>query len=234
MKLLLLATLLLSLPLHAAEPPSKIPASFYAFDYVPGNESIYVRSGEEAYDEIKLSKANIIGPLSTVFMKGQLLIHAKPQAGPDGKTTYPVLANAKLPDGIKRALVVLFPNPANAEPGYRTLVFDHDPATFPLGVYRMVNLAPFPVRGAVADVPVEAKPGGIANLEPKGEPGDVVPVRFEYFDQDRWNLLTETRCAIRKDRRWLMFVYQDPDTGRMNIRTIPDRTPAPEEPEKKP
>jgi hypothetical protein len=52
-----------------------------------------------------------------------------------------------------------------------------------------------------------------------------VPVRFEFFDQDRWNLLTETRCAIRKDRRWLTCIYQDPVTRRMNIRSIPDRTP---------
>ncbi len=234
MKLQILSILLAALSLQAAEPPAKIPASFYAFDYVPGHESVFVRSGEAAYDEIRLSKANIIGPISTVFMQGQLLINSKPETGADGKTTYPVLATAKLPAGLKRALVVLFPNAADSPPGYRTLVVDHDSTTFALGSYRMINLAPYPVRGAVAEVQVEAKPGGIANLTPKGEPGDIVPVRFEYFDNDRWNGLTETRAAIRKDRRWLMFVYKDPDSGRMNIRTIPDRTPSPEELGKKP
>ena len=52
-------------------------------------------------------------------------------------------------------------------------------------------------------------------------------MRFEFFDEDRWNLLTETRCAIRKDRRWFTCIYQDAATGRMNIRSIPDRTAVP-------
>ena len=71
---------------------------------------------------------------------------------------------------------------------------------------------------------VKAEPGAIANLEIKGEPGSIVPVRFEFFEEKRWNLLTETRAAVRNDRRWLMCIYQDPSTGRMNIRSIPDRT----------
>ena len=42
--------------------------------------------------------------------------------------------------------------------------------------------------------------------------------------------VAETRAAIRQDRRWLMFIFEDPATGRMNIRSIPDRT-APAKPE---
>ncbi|MCB1133646.1 MAG: hypothetical protein KDN05_21180, partial [Verrucomicrobiae bacterium] len=132
---------------------------------------------------------------------------------------------AKLPEGIGRALVVLFPAAEGSKEAYRSLVLNHDLQDFPLGVYRMINISPHPIRGAIARNYIEARPGGIANLKPAGEPGDVMPVRFEYFDEGRWNLLTETRCAIRRDRRWLTCVYQDPATGRMNIRSIPDRTP---------
>ena len=121
--------------------------------------------------------------------------------------------------------MVLFPAPKGATEPTAVLCFNHDLQDFPLGVYRLINLSPHPIRGAIAREFVEAKPGGVANLEPAGEPGAVVPVRFEFFDKDRWNLLTETRCAIRKDRRWLTCIYQDPATGRMNIRSIPDRTP---------
>jgi hypothetical protein len=214
----------LATAIFAAEPLPQITASFYAFGYVPGREKVQVMTGADAYKEIQLSRANIIGPVEAVAVNGALRICDKPVTA-EGKITHPVLATAKLPAGIKRALVILFPAPKDSKEPYRSLVLNHDLQDFPLGVYRMINISPHPIRGAIARDYIEAKPGGVANLEPAGEPGAVVPVRFEFFDQGRWNLLTETRCAIRKDRRWLTCIYQDPVSGRMNIRSIPDRTP---------
>ncbi|RYD49290.1 MAG: hypothetical protein EOP85_01910 [Verrucomicrobiaceae bacterium] len=49
-------------------------------------------------------------------------------------------------------------------------------------------------------------------------------MRFEIEKEGRWSRLTETRCAVRKDRRWLLCVYLDPATGRVNMRSIPDRS----------
>ena len=210
--------------LGAAEPLPQVAASFYAFGYVPGHEKVRIMTGVEAYQEIQLSTANIVGPVNAVTIDGALRICDKPLTIA-GKITHPLLCTAKLPAGIARVLVILFPAAKDSKEPYRSLVLNHDFKDFPLGVYRMINISPHPIRGAIARDYIEAKPGGVANLEPAGEPGAVVPVRFEFFDQERWNLLTETRCAIRKDRRWLTCVYQDPVTRRMNIRSIPDRTP---------
>jgi len=210
--------------LSAAEPLSKIAASFYAFGYVSGHEKVQIMTGAEAFQEIQLSTANIVGPVAAVAVDGSLRICDKPLTV-EGKVTHPVLSTAQLPPGIRRALVILFPAPKGGKEPYRSLVLNHELQDFPLGVYRMINISPHLIRGAIAREYIEVKPGGVANLEPAGQPGAVVPVRFEFFDQGRWNLLTETRCAIRKDRRWLTCVYQDPVTGRMNIRSIPDRTP---------
>ncbi len=210
--------------LGAAEPLPKIVASFYAFGYVSGHEKVRIMTGAESFQEIQLSTANIVGPVEAVAIDGSLRICDNPQTV-EGKVTHPVLSTVKLPAGIKRALVILFPAAKDGKEPYRSLVLNHDLKDFPLGVYRLINVSPHPIRGAIARDYVEAKPGGVANLEPGGAPGAVVPLRFEFFDQGRWNLLTETRCAVRKDRRWLTCVYQDPVTGRMNIRSIPDRTP---------
>jgi hypothetical protein len=120
----------------------------------------------------------------------------------------------------------MFPDSKDTANPYRSIVINHDLGDFPFGAYRMINVSPHPVRGSVARDYIEAKPGGMANLEPQGEPGAIVPVKFEFFDKGRWNLLTETRAAIRKDRRWLTCIYQDPVTGRMNMRSIPDRSGA--------
>lgn len=218
-------TLILLLPtaLAAQEPAPNIPASFYAFDYAPGQETVEIQSGPESFEQVRLSKANIVGPVPSVIAGNMLRTYAKP-AAVDGKVTHPVLSATKLPVGIKRALVVMFPNPKGSAEAYRSIVFEHDLTGFPLGVYRLSNLSPHPVRGSIARAYIEAKPGEVTSLDPAGEPGAVVPLRFEYFNEGHWNLLAETRSAIRKDRRWLVFIYKDPVTGRMNVRTIPDRT----------
>ncbi len=214
----------LAATLAAQEPPARISASFYAFDYVRGSETVHARVGEQAFEEVVLSKANIVGPVEAALVDGALVICGKPVEA-DGKVTRPVLATARIPKGIKRALIVVFPSPKGHKEAYGSLVLDHAIEDFPLGVYRMINVSPHPVRGAIGRDFIEAKPGGIANLKPAGEPGTVVPVRFEFHEDGRWNLLTETRCAVRNDRRWLTCIYQDPATERMNIRSIPDRKP---------
>ena len=231
MPLRIIAMILFSaLQVGAQEPPAKVSASFYAFATVPEHQSVMVPSAAGSFEEVRLSTANIVGPYACVVTDGKITIHSGKTTVENGKVSRPVIASGVIKEGVKKALVVLFPAAAGGAEKYRCLVFNHDLADFPLGVYRLMNLSNKPVRGAVGREVVKAEPGGIANLEMKGDPGQILPVRFEFFENEGWNLLTETRAAVRKDRRWLMCIYQDPSTGRMNIRSIPDRTrPAPAE-----
>ncbi len=225
MKKTFAATLALCLAtsLAAQDTPTKVTASFYAFDYAPQLQQVSIRVAEQAFEEITLSKANIVGPIEALLVNGNLTIHGA-AVETAGEVTLPVVASARIPNQIQNPLIVVFPAPEGQGQAYNCLVLDHAPADFPLGVYRMINASPFPVRGAIARSTIEAMPGNIANLKPAGEPGTTVPMRFEYFENDRWNLLTETRSAIRNDRRWLVCIYQDARTGRLNLRSIPDRS----------
>jgi hypothetical protein len=206
------------------EAPVKVAASFYAFDYAAGHDTVYYQTGPETFAAVELSKANIVGPVPAVLSDGALQLHSGPVKRADGTSSRTLVATTKVAADVKQALVVLFPAAPDSATPYRALLFEHTGQAFPLGTYRIINLAPFPIRGAIGKQIVQAKPGGVANLELKGEPGSVVPVRFEYFDEGAWSLLTETRAAVRKDRRWLMCIYRDPASGRLNMRSIPDRT----------
>lgn len=225
MKTTLAITLALALAASVAaqEAPPTVNASFYAFEYAPQLQEVAIMVAEQTFEEITLSKANIIGPIEAMLVNGNLRIHGAP-VGSGDEVSRPVVAVARIPDQIKNPLIVVFPAPEGHRYAYNCLVLDHAAADFPLGVYRMINASPYPVRGAMARSIIEAKPGDIADLRPVGEPGTTVPVRFEFFDNDRWNLLTETRSAVRNDRRWLVCIYQDTQTGRLNLRSIPDRS----------
>ena len=116
------------------------------------------------------------------------------------------------------------PAPAGSAEPYHAFALDYGHDKFPLGTYRLVNVSKHAVRGAIGRSYAEVKPGEIAGIELQGENGATQGAKFEFLEEGKWSRLTETRCAVRRDRRWLVCVYQDPTTKRMNLRSIPDRT----------
>ncbi|BCU78532.1 hypothetical protein [Luteolibacter sp. LG18] len=214
----LLATTLLA---HADTPPH-VDVSLYCFQFAPDTKQLAIRTGETTYQDVELSTANITGPVQALVTDGRITLHRQLTA-PDGKVTWPVIGSAKVTAPMSRALLLLLPGSSGSPEPYRCTLMDHAEASFPFGTYRIVNLSPFAVRGAIGRSLIDLKSATTGDLKLEGEPGAVVPSRFEFFDCNRWNLLTETRCAIRKDRRWLLCIYRDEDSGRMNLRSIPDR-----------
>ena len=162
--------------------------------------------------------ANITQPVSLPVTAGKAVILRG-----SGDPANPA-ASLIIHDDIDKALVVLMPTAVGSSEPYRAFAIDFGHARFPLGTYQLVNVSTHPVRGAIGRSFAEVKPGAIAGLELQGEPGTTQGVRFEFMADGKWNRLTETRCAVRRDRRWLVCVYQDPATRRMNLRSIPDRT----------
>lgn len=216
MKPLLLLALAI-LPLHAASPERReIEGSFYCFNYVPGLETIHVPAATGSVP-VRLSIANISEPVKVPVIDGEAVFQRE-------ATPSAAAVKVRIPREIAKALVVLLPAPAGSPEPYRAFVLDRAREKFPLGTYRLVNLSPHAVRGAVGRSFAEAKPGAIAGLELQGEAGETQAVKFEFQQDGRWNRLTESRAAVRRDRRWLVCIYEDPASHRMNLRSIPDRT----------
>ena len=132
-------------------------------------------------------------------------------------------ARVTIPSELNKALIVLLPAPAGSAEPYRGFALDYTRDRFPLGTYRLVNVSKHHVRGAIGRSYAEVKPGGVAGIELQGDEGATQGVKFEFNENGKWSRLTETRAAVRRDRRWLVCVYQDPTTQRMNLRSIPDR-----------
>jgi len=219
---LILALIALALPLHAASESRPIEFTFYCLKYVPGLETIRIAK-DGGFEEVRLSTANITTPVKLNVVENVANFYgATPSPGTQDKL--PVAGNARIPGNIDKALIVLVPNaPGSVEP-YHSLVIDRSDTNFRPGTYRIINFSKKSIRGAIGKSYIEAASGGIKDLELKGELGAVQGVRFEFAHEGRWNRLTETRCAVRKDRRWLLCVYQEPGTERINMRSIPDRT----------
>ncbi len=206
--------LALTLPLAAAPEARTVEASFYCFKQAPGVESVSIVQGEMP-TTVKLSAANISDPVELPVIEGLATLQR-----PDGAGT---AAKLKIPAGLRKALIVLLPAPSGSAEPYQAFAIDYARDTFRKGTYRLVNVSRHPVRGAIGRSYAEIKPGGTGDIELQGEEGATQGVKFEFHDQDAWQRLTETRCAVRRDRRWLVIVHEDPATHRMNLRSIPDR-----------
>lgn len=211
----LLALLALVLPLHAADEVRNVEVSFFCLKYVPGLETIHVAQGSITAP-VRLSTANITDPITASAVNGDVVWRKDAGAAP-------AIGKIKIPADIEKALVVLVPGKPGAAEPYSALVMDRG-ERFRLGTYRVINFSPRKIRGGIGRSYVEAASGATGDLVLNGEAGAVQGVRFEFEKEGRWNRLTETRCAVRKDRRWLLCVYQDPVTNRVNMRSIPDRT----------
>jgi hypothetical protein len=222
MKLILaLSALILTAPLHAAGESRSIDLSFYCLKYVPGLETIHV-SKDKITQPVRLSTANMTNPITATVVDGEATFLRAPLS-PDVKVAIPLAAKVKIPAEIQKALVVLIPNPPESAEPYHALLIDRGD-NFKLGTYRVVNFTPRSIRGAIGRSYVQAASGKMGDLELTGEPGTVQGVRFEFEKEGRWSRLTETRCAVRRDRRWLLCVFQDPVSQRINMRSIPDRS----------
>jgi hypothetical protein len=223
----LIALLATAAPLPAQQQLPRLPTSFYCFGYAAGLQDVFVRSGAEAFQKIELSTANMVGPLAAVVADGAITVHRK-ETDAEGKDSYPPVGSARI-GAVRKPLLVLFPAPRDEPLPYRMLTLDRSDARFPLGSYQFINLSPHPMRGLVGQTRLDAKPGSVNNLKPKGTPGEVVNVVFEYHDGTLWRPMTQTRWAIRDDRRSLICAYLDPRDKRVKMRAIPERLVPPAE-----
>lgn len=217
-QLIALSLLLLSVAARGQEQ-RQVDVTFFCLKYVPGLETVHVPAGA-ASEPVRLSTANMSKPVKMQLADDLAVFHRTPAGDP--KTPPLPAASIRIPKDIGKALVVLVPNRSGEAEPYRALLVDHG-EKFRGGTYRVINFSHKSVRGAIGRSYIEAASGKSADLELQGDPGTVQGVRFEFHDEGRWNRLTETRCAVRKDRRWLLCIYQEPN-GRMNMRSIPDRT----------
>jgi len=221
MRVILLLIALLSSSAHAQEKVPTLSSTFYCFRYAPELQSVYVRTGAQTYMEVELSTANLVGPMNAALVDGVITLHRK-DTDSEGKTIYPLVARAKI-GAIKHPLIVLVPGKKDGKLSYRSLVLDRSDAKFPLGSYQFVNFSTHPVRAKIGTGGIQIRPGKAKIFKPKGSPGEMMPVIFQYHDGEHWRRMTSTRWANRDDRRSLICAYLDPADKRMKMRSIPER-----------
>ena len=196
-----------------------VDLSVYVLGYAEDHKTVYLLNGEGEAVEVALSTARMVGPYHTVLDADKDVILRSKKETEEGATTYPPIAQAKLPSDIKEPVMILVPS-AGSLP-YQSIIIDRSLEHFPLGSYLLINLSPMEVRGLVGSSKVVVSAESVTTIIPSSEDEDLLDVHFEYERPQGWKTFARTRWVNENGKRSLLLAYLDPQTKRMKIKGIP-------------
>lgn len=131
------------------------------------------------------------------------IVRETPDPEDPGKTKYLILAEAKIPEGVREALVILGPLPEpKGDLLFRTKV--QDLAKFKGGDRLFINLSDTNIRVRLGKTTVNVAAGQADIYEsPKLAQPENIPIMYEFYHPERkeWKILTASTVVLRPTRR---------------------------------
>lgn len=197
-------------------PPRPATLRFLVLEDRPA--AYFVQTGRDDYQQITSSPYAISTPYTppdvapvAIYRKVELPTPATP-----GAVASPYVKVASVTPSITSpsTLIVLVPEPPVAPsttPTLRPVVYNTDPATFPAGSVRVINLgrAPMAVQLGSAS-PLQVAPGNtqVASVRPDAK--NRVPARIGIQDTDGWRILSNKILTMRPGHRITGVVVYSP------------------------
>lgn len=159
--------------------------------------------GGKVLNEVKLDAYMASGPVKIPDDGIIRIVRDIPAPEIGGTKEYAVLAEAKIPEGVQQALIILVPL---AKPEgdliFQTTV--QNLASFKGGDWLLINLSDTDIGVKTGDtaVAVPAKQASFYNSPKPGDPANM-PIIYNYYhpEQKKWKLLTSSTVVIMPTRR---------------------------------
>ena len=138
------------------------------------------------------------------------------------KPKYLTLAQANIPDGVDKALIILVPVAKNPS-GLLFQAKVQDLAAFTGGDYLYLNLTNMRVGVELGRTKIEIKPGETRIYDaPALAESTNVPVRYSFYHpaEQQWNVLSASTVVLRPTRREICIFSWDPGFGRVDYHGI--------------
>jgi hypothetical protein len=159
--------------------------------------------GGKDLTELKLEKYMASDPVKIPKDGVLRIVRAVPDPANQGKTKYLVLAEAKIPENVREALIILAPL---AKPE-GDLIFQakvQDLASFKGGDRLYINLSDTDIGVQLGDTPITipAKQSKIYSAPKLAEPANM-PIMYKFYhpEQKKWKLLSASTVVVRPTRR---------------------------------
>ncbi len=141
-------------------------------------------------------------------------------------------ATATVPAGMNAALLVFVPIPKKADESakpsaaWHVFVIEDSPGNFPDGGAFIANFFNNDIRFIIGEHKGMLHAAGFHGYAMPTERNafNMAPVIFELFQDEKWNVASESAMRFLPGIRYLIFAYADPLSGRPRISIIHDIT----------
>lgn len=171
---------------------------------------------------VTLSARMVSGPIKIPADGIIRIVRKVPNLDDPEKSTYLTLAQAFVPDGVAKALVILIllPKPKD-DLVFRTQV--QDLTSFTGGDNLYMNLTDMDIAVELGKTALPIKPGQTSIFHaPTLDKPTNVPVRYSYFQpiKKKWQMISASTVALRSTRREICIFSWDLNYGRIDYRGI--------------
>ena len=224
-----LAAALLPLASYAQQPAGGGSFQVRAVLHDPVNPvaDLYLPDQTGQVVKLKLVAEGLSAAQGTLPVNGSLVLYNK--ATIDPKNPGPSLAaTAKIPVGMKRAIIVVLPAAPDTKPAYRIVLIDDSPGAFVGGESRVVSLVSFEAALQAGEHKLPLKAASVTKVPPvkKVNEFNMAQTNFYYKEGENWVAFTERQLQYLDEFRRIFLVYLTPGSTQPFITTIVDTVPA--------
>lgn len=207
---------------EAAEDPPDKPAgrlAWFAATGIPEDleNPVDVMSGKDL-TQLTLARRNTSEPVKIPADGILRIVRRNPNPQDRSQPPFLTLAEARIPDNVAKALVILVPAPPEDAPKvFRTKV--QSLADFKGGDTLYLNLTTLNVAVRLGDAKLTLKPGDVrVHSAPTLANAVNTPVSYHFFHptDEQWKLLSASTVVLRPTRREICIFSWDPRFNRID------------------
>lgn len=223
--------MLLPAALHAqqAESSQKVLVRAILHDPVNPMADLFMLDDVGKYAKLNLVPANLSQPQTTIPVNGSLVLYKSAMVDPKNPQAS-LAASVKVPQNLKKAIVIIVTAGPNANPPYRLVLIDDSPTGFPKGESRVLNLVPAEAAIEAGEHKLPVKPGALASVPAvkKVNEFNMAQTNFYYKDGENWNPFTERQLQFLDQFRRIFIIHTTPGSTQPFVSTIVDTAVEPQ------
>lgn len=225
----------LLLPLSAQQKPAaRVEIRLLAFqpDLATDDAFAHDPAAPAATAAVKVPvKSYLNHEFTTVVLTGRRIVFTTKPDRESLTRAAELLGEVTLPQGVRSAILLFLPAPADGKARCQILAIDDSKQAFPAGSFRVSNLSPEPVRIVLEEKTYTFKPGTTELIiDPPVRAGKQSGMKAFAFHDNVWQRIGSGIWPHPGDNRVVQVLFTNPATGQVQLRAyddVPPRSPAP-------
>lgn len=189
---------------------------------------LFVIDPDGASVKLNMIPGNLSDAQVTKPVNGTVLFYNSAAINPKNPMEH-VAATLKVPQNLKRAIVILIPGPPDSKIAFKTLLIEDTAKSFPKGESKVLSLVNVESAIEAGEHKLQVLPGKLTRVPPvkKLNEFNMAQTNFYYKKEGSWMNFTERQLQFLDEFRRIFIISATPGASQPFISTIVDTAAAP-------